>query len=253
MVQTTIKQNLVPGTPELGDLLVAHKKDIFLSMNCHHVGTVQSFNSTLQTAKVTINYKKTYFQPNAQGVVMPLLRDYPVIVDAPVVFLGGGAMSMTFPVAQGDECLVLFNDRDIDNWFAGSNSSPNATPRLHAFADAIILVGIRSRPKVLTGFSAAGVEIRNRERTRYTQFRTAGGVFMVNPTGYFHFEDNADVAFDTGTVVGLFGNGGHVKFENATGELIAALITLFTTATAAGFPVIPDATALATLQSFQEI
>lgn len=241
MVQTQIQQNLIPNTPELGDLLVAHKKDIFLSMNCHHVGTVQSFNATLQTAKVTINYKRTYFKPNSQGVVQPELRDYPVIVDAPVIALGGGPMAMTFPITQGDECLVLFNDRDIDNWFAGSNASPNATPRLHSFSDAFILVGVRSKPKVLASYNADGVEIRNAARTRYLAVRAAGGVHIVNTIGFFRFEDNADVAFDTGTVEGLFGDGGKVKFQNAAGELVTLLSNMLTalqSASAGGFPLI---------------
>jgi hypothetical protein len=48
------------------------------------------------------------------------------------------------PIQEGDECLVLFNDRDMDNWYSGSSSSGVATPRLHSFSDGIILVGLSS-------------------------------------------------------------------------------------------------------------
>lgn len=142
-----------PAEPRLKDVLDQLKKNIFLSFNCHHIATVQKFDETNQTATVTINYKKTYYKLNqVTGIYDPTLIDYPVLADCPVIVLGGGPASLTFPIEAGDECLVLFNDRDLDTWFQGASGGAVATPRLHSFADAIILVGLRSLANSLDAY-----------------------------------------------------------------------------------------------------
>jgi len=151
-----------PTDPSLKDVLDKLKQDIFLSLNCHHLGTIQSFDSAKQTAVVTINYKKTYYKYDSTSrTYKPTLVDYPIIADCPVIFLGGGAAHLTFPVAVGDECLILFNDRDIDNWFKGGNNTSVASPRLHSFADAIALVGINSLGKVISNFDGTRAALIN--------------------------------------------------------------------------------------------
>lgn len=153
MASPNISQNQVPSNPSLQDLLDLVKKDVMMSIACHHVGTIQSFDETKQTAQVTINYKKTYFQRNAStGLYDPVLVDYPILLDCPCIVLGGGPASLTFPIQKGDECLMLFNDRDIDNWFQSGQVGPVATPRLHSLSDGFALVGIRSSGKVLSGY-----------------------------------------------------------------------------------------------------
>jgi hypothetical protein len=154
--------NTFAADPTQADVLALHRAGIFTSMNCHHVGTVREFDATNQTAKATINYKQTVVQPNADtGVYQQVLVDYPILVDCPVVFLGGGASALTFPVAAGDECLILFNDRDFDDWFSGSNAGQPPTPRAHSFSDGIIVVGIRSLANVLSGFDSTRASLRN--------------------------------------------------------------------------------------------
>jgi len=147
MASPQISQNLVPTDPQLQDLLDLVKRDIMISLSCHHVGTVQSFNADNQTATATINYKKTYFErDNTTGLYKRVYVDYPILLDCPCVVLGGGLASLTMPIAKGDECLVIVNDRDINDWFQSGQVGPVSTPRLHSLADAIILVGLKSSP-----------------------------------------------------------------------------------------------------------
>lgn len=151
-----------PADPQLKDVLDQLKKNIFLSLNCHHIGTIQSFDAVKQTATVTINYKKTINQLDVKtGVYAPVLRDYPVCVDSPVIVLGGGTTALTFPIQQGDECLVLFNDRDMDNWFSGIMNTGVNSVRQHSFADSIVLVGLRSMPNVLSDYDTTRAVLRN--------------------------------------------------------------------------------------------
>ena len=43
--------------------------------------------------------------------------EMPLLVDVPVLFPSGGGFSLTFPIAQGDEALIVFADRCIDAWW----------------------------------------------------------------------------------------------------------------------------------------
>lgn len=150
------------GEPTLADLLNVSKKDIFGTMNCHHVGIIQSFDPTNQTAVVSIAYLKTVFVPNPKtGVSSPQTIQYPLIAQCPVIVLGGNLASITFPITQGDECLLLFNDRDLDNWFQSGQVTAAATNRMHSFADAIALVGIRSLNSILEDYDAVNAVFQN--------------------------------------------------------------------------------------------
>lgn len=238
MALSEIPQNLIPNEPDLADVLAMHRKGIFLEMNCHHVGTIQSFDGAQQTAKVTINYKKTYFKPNAQGIVLPELKDYPVIVDAPVIVLGGGGYSLTFPVAAGDECVVLFNDRDIDAWFAGSSSSPNPTARLHSFADAFVLIGVRSLPNVIVAPESDGVALRNKTGTTKLKIKDNEITAQASATG----------------ATLLLNSSGKMSVTNVQGEMIAVLFDMLnaiTSSTAGGYPLLLPPTYAAALTKFQ--
>lgn len=143
----TIPLNLNVANPTLKDLLDFWKQDVMLSTNCHGIATVKAVsknaNNGLITVSATMNYSKTVFVQQQNGSWVSQLQDYPVLVDCPVIVLGGGATALSFPISVGDQCLILFNDRDMNNWFAGAMSGPVASARLHSFADAIALVGFQ--------------------------------------------------------------------------------------------------------------
>lgn len=159
---SNLQLNMVPTEPNLIDLLNIFKKQINLDFSAHHIGTIKSFDPSNQTASAIINYKKTNFVFNAvSGAYENQLSDWPPIGQAPVIVLGGAKGYLSFPIASGDECLILFNDRDMDNWFAGSSASENSTLRLHSFSDAVIIVGLRSLPNVLTTYDPSRVVLGN--------------------------------------------------------------------------------------------
>lgn len=179
----TLPLNKAPANPSLADALNQLKKDIFLSFNAHHIATIQTFNASAQTATATVNYQKTFFDLDATtGLYSPVLVDYPILIDCPVVCLGGGSGALTFPVATGDQCLVLFNDRDIDNWFTGATSGPVATPRLHSFSDGVLLVGLHSKANPLAGYDATRACLRG--NAAGTTFVGVGAtkIKIANPT-----------------------------------------------------------------------
>lgn len=158
---TSIPQASTPANPTLADLINLLKKEIAMETNCHHVATVQSFDAAKQTATATVNYKTSVSVIGDRGVYVQKLVDYPVLVDCPVIFLFGSKGGFTNPVAEGDPCIVLFNDRDIDNWFQGAIPGAVASPRLHSFADGFIVVGPRSLAQSIADFDPDRPTLRN--------------------------------------------------------------------------------------------
>lgn len=216
MSDSQVQQNLLPSDPKLADLLKLFKKDILLNFNSHHIVKIQSFNAENQTASATVNYKKTFFLPNpVSGVYQSQLRDYPVLLDCPVIFLGGGNGALTFPVAVGDDALALFNDRDLDKWMQGSSTSPVSTPRLHSYSDGIILVGLRSLNDSLVDFNGTDIEIRTKDGTTKVSVNTNGEYIRAKIGDAITFEVNSD---------------GKFSFTNAGGEFLSALIDMLTQA-----------------------
>ena len=219
----TEKMNQTIARPDLQDVLNLLKRDILLNLNSHHIGKIQSFDSTTQTAKATIVYKKVFSKRNAlTGIYNNELIDYPILLDCPVIFLGGGLASLTFPITAGDECLVLFNDRDIDNWYKGGSGTGPATARLHSMADGLIIVGVRSLATALTGFDTDSVTLRYGTANKVQVFTdkivlSIGSILTleINATGKFkvtgslgEFVSSISKLFDdvqTGTVTTLLG------------------------------------------------
>lgn len=124
----------------LRDVLVLLKKEIMIELNCHAICQVESFNSSSKTVQATFMYSKTFFVQDEQGNYVAVSKNYPTLIDVPVLVLGGGTSSLTFPITKGDECLVLFNDRDIANWYAGATSGSPASNNLHSLSDGLALV-----------------------------------------------------------------------------------------------------------------
>lgn len=160
-MNSSIQQNSVPNEPSLADLLNLLKREIFFDLNCHHLATIQSFNAAKQTVTATVNYTKTFFQPNAQDLYQAVQVSYPLLVDMPVIILGGGPARLTFPIAKGDQCLVLFNDRNIDNWFQSGQVGPVANSQAHAFSDGFALIGPNSLNTLISAYDTTRAMLTN--------------------------------------------------------------------------------------------
>jgi hypothetical protein len=96
---------------------------------------VESFDKKKNTIKASSAIKRRY----SDGTEV----EFPLFTDVPVVTPSGGGAFLSFPISQGDWCLLLFNDRDMDSWwYSGEVKFPNS-PRYHSLSDGIAIVGIR--------------------------------------------------------------------------------------------------------------
>ena len=134
--------------PDMADTLENLKQDIFKTINCVQIGFIESFNATDQTAVVRLAIKKI------KDITLDgrnIIEEQSLLLSCPAFILGGESY-VSAPIKKGDSCIVLFNDRDIDNWFIdGSVSIPN-TRRTHDLSDAFALVGIRNTQQSIQNF-----------------------------------------------------------------------------------------------------
>jgi len=107
--------------------LQALKQEIFESLHCALPGTVVSFDTETQAAVIQPAVR------TCSDVDLPLLRDVPVFMPVP------------FEVHEGDACLVIFADRDIDAWFETGEAEVPPSGRMHSLSDGFAFVGFRTR------------------------------------------------------------------------------------------------------------
>lgn len=131
------------STPaDLTQTLNSSKQNTGESINCVRIGIVQEFYPENLTAQVLISGKQL-LGLNPDG--SQKLEAYPPIY-AKVCYCNPFE---TFPLVKGMECILLFNDRELESWFINGGNNPQAYPRMHDLTDAIAIAGIRSLPNMI--------------------------------------------------------------------------------------------------------
>lgn len=87
----------------------------------------------------------------------------PILPHCPLQFPRGGGFSLTFPVSEGDECLLVFSCRSLDEWWQYGKGGPSYDLRMHDLSDAIAIVGITSQKKPISSGSISqdGTQLRS--------------------------------------------------------------------------------------------
>lgn len=152
-LKTNAKQ---ANPPRMTDLLNEVLRGAKVQINCIQVGIIKEFDPAKQLATIQIAMKQV-------AVAAPdgtkILQDYPLLLECPVFTLSGGGSFISLPIAPGDSCLVLFNDRDIDQWSnTGAVVAPQ-TGRVHNMTDAFALVGVKPAAAPIGNYLADGIRI----------------------------------------------------------------------------------------------
>lgn len=109
--------------------------------------------------------------------------DLPLLVDCPVQFPSGGGCSLTFPVATGDECLIIFSSRSVDSWWQSGGIQNQYAYRTHSLSDGFVLLGFRSLPRVLANVSTSAAQLRSDDGETFVELDPAGHVVTVKAPG----------------------------------------------------------------------
>ena len=111
--------------------IAALKENILASLHCALPGTVVSFDVEAQTAVIQLAICRVPQRRDVGPLVPPLLRDVPVFMPVP------------FEVNEGDACLVIFADCDIDAWFESGEAELPESNRMHSLSDGFAFVGFK--------------------------------------------------------------------------------------------------------------
>jgi hypothetical protein len=119
-------------------------------------------------------------QKNRENIVNQW-SDYPPLVRCPVVFITGGGSTILAPPQPGDECLALFAQKSIDDWWQFGGKQRRRDLRSHDLADAFILAGVRSRPHAIQNVDPNAFEIRSKDGSMYLRI-DQNGITINAPT-----------------------------------------------------------------------
>lgn len=142
-------------------------------------GIVQSFDPAAVTVTVQPAIQGVVTRPDGSVVAVNL----PLLPDVPVVFPRGGGATLTFPVAAGDECLVVFASRCIDAWWQSGGVQIPMESRMHDLSDGFALVGPMSQAKKISGISTSAVQLRSDDGAAFVEINPASHAVNVQTSG----------------------------------------------------------------------
>lgn len=197
------KTNTITSTPNWTQILDNNKRDTATELNCVRIGIVKAVYYDSLTVDVLIANKRTK-AINLDGTLE--VEDFPLI-RANIVYCNPFS---TFPINIGDECVLLFNDRELESWFLNGEVNAETHPRMHSLTDAIAIMGIRSLPKmieVMTNalhlfYSASQIILNDSSITLNATDININGNLNINGKPYLsHVHSNGNQGANTGGVV----------------------------------------------------
>lgn len=130
-------------------------------------GIIQSFNSKEQTVTVQPVIREHVLNEDMSRE----WKNIPLLLDVPIVIPRAGGYSMTLPVKEGDECLVVFLDSCMDAWFSLGGIQNQIRKRRHDLSDAVAILGVYSQPNVIPNYSIDSAQLRNEDGTSYLELK----------------------------------------------------------------------------------
>lgn len=171
-------------------------------------GIIENFDSVTQTATVAPAIKRVIINRGVEEISLTSIGITPLI-NVPVIYPRGGGFSLTFPVKRGDECLITFIERGLDNWHQRGGVQEPAGKRYHSYSDAVATVGLSSLPNVISDYNADSVQLRSDTNEVSITLDSANDVtidcanLIVNGDSTFNGNVlvNGDITY-TGTLIG---------------------------------------------------
>jgi len=122
--------------PSFYEVLQQLKEEIFSTLRVCMPAEVISFDGTKRTATVKILAKRTL----ENGTY----AEYKPLHDCPVMTPAGGGAFIQFPIAAGDQGMLIFADRNIGTWLQNGAVAPLQDLRAHNLSDGIFVPGLHA-------------------------------------------------------------------------------------------------------------
>ena len=136
---------------------------------------VGSSSTDGHTTTLQPTIKMDVTDPSGNVTQMPL----PLLGSAPIHFAGGGGVTSTHPVSQGDEGLAIIASRSIDVWHQQGGVQQQIDGRMHSLSDAHYLPGIRSDPRKLQQVSTTSHQTRSDDKKMVIDHHPQNGTRIV--------------------------------------------------------------------------
>lgn len=141
--------------PTLADLLAEVLQSFREEIHVAIPGKIVSYDATKQTADVQPEIKRTLRKRDGSTTT----EDLPILPGVPVGALRAGSFFIHVPVTAGDHVLVVFCERDINEWRRlGSNVDPGDA-RTHSLSGAVAIPMLEDATNPITGLAGSGIEI----------------------------------------------------------------------------------------------
>lgn len=146
-------------TDDKGILLLAQMRATQQGIWTALPGYVTKFDRLTRTCEVQPTIKVLVLDEKGKQTWVQL----PVLVDCPIVYPTGGGYTLTFPLAVGDEVLVVFSSRCIDSWFQSGGVQVQSELRMHDLSDGFVIPGPQSIGSITTNVSDTDVQLRSND------------------------------------------------------------------------------------------
>lgn len=170
-------------------------------------GIIRKFNVNEQTVEVQLALKEHLLKESGERE----WKEIPLLLDVPIVVPHAGGYSLTMPIKDGDECLVIFSDSCIDEWFTYGGVRNQMDKRRHDLSDGFAILGVWSQPNKIKDYSLDSCQLRDEKGETFVEIKEDEINLKVNNTRV-EMKDNQ---------INLKGNS--IRIEGSTVDLIGSV------------------------------
>lgn len=126
----------------ISDSIDARLSDVHVAMP----GRIESYDAATQTADIQPLIKNVMKDPDGNEYS----ESMPVLPSVPIAFPRAGDWFLSFPLAKGDTVLVVFCERNIDQWMSKGDLVDPGDIAMHTLNGAVAIPGVYAQPDKLT-------------------------------------------------------------------------------------------------------
>lgn len=192
----------------LTSLLNIHSEEIKKDINTCIPAVIISFDKDTQLASLQIGVNMVDNHDNQY-------KHAPIIL-CPVFFVGNSNYIIEHEINKGDEGILVFSQRCIDDWVVDGGTVNQDVIRFHDINDAMFIPGIRSQKNKIENFENNGIKLRNKDNSNFIWLKNDGTISIktnklivngdiinngINVTTHTHSQDadsGGNIEQDTG-------------------------------------------------------
>ena len=142
---------------------------------------VESYNASAATVTVQPTIRIPVRTENGDIELLQM----PILQDVPVMFLCAGGFTITHPIQKGDECFVVFADRNIDLWWQSGGVQNPFDMRKHDLSDGFAFFRPQSQANKISNISTDHLEIRADDNATKIQITPEGVINFIGQKAVF--------------------------------------------------------------------